>query len=197
MLFKHCTWQQFLVAATILTAVWYAVVILIFYRKRAWDILKSKQQPEIQGGPLKHAWEDDYEEMPADEEDDLIGKSVLPEGMTRVSMNMFGFAPKLAAGTSAPDQENEGILRDNQPESDDSRQMQQGLVPDVMEELKKIFYILENDQGGKEQLMSLFGMLKNKYGAIRHTPSESAINEFIRANVLFPISDDELQNLWN
>lgn len=197
MLLKHFTWQHFLVAATILAAVWYAIIILVFYRKRLQDILNGKQKPEISPGPLKHGWEEDYEDLSAGTDDDLIGKAVLPEGMTKVSMDMFGFAPKLAEAGHAREQAGGEFISDEYPGTNEkSREIQQSLVPDAIEDLKSIFSILERDQGTKEQFLSLFGLVKHKYAAIRHTPAENAFNEFIRANVLFPISDEELTNLW-
>ncbi len=197
MLLKHFTWQHFLVAATILTAVWYAVIILVFYRKRLQDILSGEQRPAISPGPLKHSWEEDYEYLSADTDDELIGKAVLPDGMTKVSMDMFGFAPKLAADRYGHDQDQRGLIRSYLSDTDDkSRESQQGAVPDAIEDLKSIFAILERDQGGKEHFISLFALVRNKYAAIRHTPAENALNEFIRANVLFPISDEELKSLW-
>ncbi|WPV02145.1 hypothetical protein SNE26_10190 [Mucilaginibacter sp. cycad4] len=203
MLLQHFTWQQFLVAATILTAVWYVAVILIFYRKKLQDILNGKGQQSAPVERLRHAWEDDYEDEPEPEADDLIGESVLPEGMSKVSMSMFSFAPRV----DEPESEAESVdgetsqhfteVSEAAPKDDESRERQQKLVPDAIEELKTIFHILDRDKGGKEDFISLFGLVKNKYAALRDTPNARALNEFIRENVLFPISDEELINLWN
>jgi len=176
MVFKSFTWQQFLVAALILSSIWYLGVLPLLYRKqlKAW-LEKGRKNIE----PLRHEWDEELEEeaLPGSEEDALIGKSKMPEGMSRLDMNMFGFAPDV--------------------EEEDSRELQQGLVPDVIEELKSIFHVLEKEQGNKEDFISLFGLVKAKYAGIRDTPSQRALNEYIRENALFPISDEELANLWN
>lgn len=202
MLLQHFTWQQFLVAATILTAVWYVAVILIFYRKKLQDLLNGKRQPNAPVERLRHSWEDEFEDEPEPEADDLIGESVLPEGMSKVSMSMFGFAPHVEPENGAENFAAEiGQHFTEVPKDlckdEDSREKQQKLVPDAIEELKTIFRILERDKGGKEHFISLFGLVKNKYAELRDTPSARALNEFIRENVLFPISDEELTNLWN
>jgi len=178
MIFKSFTWQQFLVAALVLASVWYLIVLPLLYRKQLKEWLDHKRRkPTIE--PLRREWDEELEDEPRlEQEDDLIGKSKLPEGMSRLDMNMFGFAPDAL-------------------DEVDSRELQQSLVPDVIEELKSIFRILDKEQGTKEDFLSLVALVKAKYRAIRDTPNERALNEYIRENALFPISDDELTNLWN
>ena len=155
---------------------WYLVALPLLYRKQFKDWLDRKsRKPTIE--PLRREWDEEMEDEP-EAGDELIGKSKLPEGVSKLGMNMFGFAPDIS-------------------EEVDSLELQQGLVPDVIEELKSIFHILEKEQGTKEHFISLFALVKAKYSAIRDTPSERALNEFIRENALFPISDEELTNLWH
>jgi len=71
------------------------------------------------------------------------------------------------------------------------------VVPDVLEELKSIFYILETRQGTKADFISLFGLVSAKYPNIKGTANQQALNDYIRENVLFPMSDEELDSLWN
>lgn len=201
MLLHHFTWQQFLVAATILTAVWYVVVILIFYRKKLQHLLNGNRKLNASVERLRHAWEDDFEDEP--DADDLIGDSVLPEGMSKVSMSMFGFAPRVdepesEAEIATPETGQDVTeVSEAEPGEDVSRERQQRLVPDAIEELKTIFHILERDNGGKEHFIFLFARLKSKYAELRGTPSARALNGYIRENVLFPITEEELTDLWN
>ncbi|MGH7238097.1 MAG: hypothetical protein ACREGF_06185, partial [Candidatus Saccharimonadales bacterium] len=97
------------------------------------------------------------------------------------SMSMFGFAP---------------VIADFNDNGDDDRERQQSIVPDVLEELKSIFHILETKQGTKEDFISLFALISSKYPNIRGRSNQQALNEYIRDNVLFPISDEELDSLW-
>jgi hypothetical protein len=177
---KHFTWQQFLVAALVLSIIWYTVVILLFYRGKIQDYLNGKSKDNKPPEPLGHAWDEELEDEPLNDEDDLMGKSALPEGMSNLSVAQFGFAPRVS-----------------DKDLDESRQRQQSVVPDVLEELKSIFHILETQQGTKEDFISLFGLVSAKYPNIKGTSNEQALNDHIRENVLFPISDEELDSLWN
>jgi len=176
MLFKSFTWQQFLIAAMILSSVWYFVILPLLYRQQLKDWFGKKgNKPDLR--PVSHEWDEELDDAPEDEENELMGKSKMPEGVSRMSMDMFGFAPDV--------------------EDKESRERQQSLVPDAIEELKSIFHILEREQGTKNDFISLFGLVKAKYAAIRDTPSERALNDYIRENALFPISDEELTHLWH
>jgi hypothetical protein len=176
----YFTWQAFLVAALILTLLWYAVVILLFYRKELNDFLSGNHPPAAKPEPLTHAWDEDFEDDPLADEETLMGKPVMPEGMSRLSMAQFGFAPNVKEITI----------------EDDDKGTRLGLVPDVLEELKSIFHILEKENGNKEDFISLFGLVSTKYPKIRNTPNQQAINDYIRENLPFKISDEELDNLW-
>lgn len=175
---KHFTWPQFLIAALILSSIWYLVVLPLLYRRQLRDWLVSfRRKPDVR--PLGREWEEELEDEAGsgEEPDDLMGKSRLPEGVSRVPMGSFGFAPEVA--------------------EDDGRDRLLGLVPDALEELKSIFLVLEREGGNKADFIALFGLVRAKYAALAGTPSETALNDYIRENALFPISDDELMHLWN
>lgn len=174
--FRSFTWQHFLVVAVALICLWYGLVLPWLYRGQVRQWLdKGRKKTSIE--PIRKEWQEELEEEPVTDTDEgLLGRPVLPAGMSRLETNMFGFAPDI---------------------DDESRELQQGLLPDVMEELKSIFHILETESGGKADFISLFGLVKSKYAAVRGTPSQRALNDYIRENALFPISDDELTNLWN
>jgi hypothetical protein len=176
----YFTWHAFLVAALILTLTWYAVIILLFYRKELNDFLSGNRPLAMQPEPLNHAWDEDSEEAPLADEETLIGKPVMPEGMSRLSMSQFGFAPNFKE-TAIEDEDKETAL---------------GLIPDVLEELKSIIHILDTEHGGKEDFISLFGLISSKYPKIRNTANQQALNDYIRENLAFEISDEELDSLW-
>jgi hypothetical protein len=176
MLLKHCTWQQFLIAALILSLIWYLVVVPLLCR----DSLKylwKRNRAVVSTEPLVREWDEELPDAPEAHEDDPMGKPKLPEGMSKGSMSMLRFAADAV--------------------DDEPRVRQLGLIPDALEELKSIFQILEKEQGSKQDFISLFGLVKAKYGAISGTPDEARLNRYIRENALFPISDDELDHLWN
>ncbi|WP_439695865.1 hypothetical protein ACFGVS_23825 [Mucilaginibacter sp. AW1-7] len=80
------TWQQFLIAAWVFSLIWLVVILLLFYRKEVFAFL-SGSKPKVD--PLKHAWQDDFEEGP----DDLMGKVAEPDGVSVVNQNHFSFLP--------------------------------------------------------------------------------------------------------
>jgi hypothetical protein len=181
----YFTWQQFSIAALILSFSWYASVILLFYRKELHNFLSGKPASTGAAEPLAHVWDEDFEDEPlAEQEENLLGKPVLPEGMSRLAMSQFGFAPAVTAITT------------EEAAGDDDRDTRLGIVPDVLEELKSIFHILESEDGNKADFISLFGLVSAKYPKIRNTPNQQAINDYIRENLPFDISDEELDNIW-
>lgn len=171
---EQFTWQQFLVAALILAIVWYAAVVLLYFRR---DISKfPPKKNRWQPGRLQREWEEELEDDP--EEETLLGRTKEPEGVSSVPMEELRFAPQTG------------------DDPDAYRDTQLGTVPDVLEELKTIFGILEKEGGTKEDFISLFALVAAKYPKIKGTPGQQALNEYIRDNVLFPISDEELDQLW-
>jgi hypothetical protein len=187
---KHFTWQQFLVAALVLSIIWCVVIILLLYRHRIKDLLNGKNEESKPQEPLGHAWDEEFEEEPLSDENDPMGKSKLPEGKSNLSMAQFGFAPRVS---EAQENREDGFENGY---TDEGRQRQQSVVPDVLEELKSIFHILETQQGTKQDFISLFDLVSAKYSDIKGTANERALNAYIRENVLFPISDKELEQLW-
>lgn len=173
---QQFTWQDFLIAAVIFTLVWYVAIILLYYRSEFFKFISGRnptQPPE----KLRREWEEEFED---DEKDNLMGKQALPEGLSEVSMSNFGFGQK-------------GEITDEK----DNKEIQLGLVPDVLEELKSIFSILKKEDGGKEDFISLFALIGSKYPNIRNTPDQHAINNYIRENLPFEMSEEELENLWS
>ncbi len=168
---QHFTWPQFLIAALILSLIWYIAIALLYYRKDLTDLLTGKEF-NLQNEPLPHGWEDEVDEITTNE---LMGKPAKPEGLEIVSMNRFGFGPK-----------------DNSAKS-----LQLGLVPDVLEELKTIFNILQKEDGSKSDFFSLLELTKAKHPGIGANPNVQYITDFIRENAPFMLSKEELENLWD
>ncbi len=177
---QQFTWYHFLIAASVLALVWY-LAILLYYRGKVFHLIPvrfKQKQPE----KLKREWDEELEE-PENEDEDLIGKQAVPEGVSEVNMHQLGFAPKAKS-------EEDGIHEDN-------RFRRSGLIPDVLEELKSIFRILEKENEGKEDFFSLFALISAKYPKIKGTPNQQALNDYIRENLPFEIAEEELDKLWN
>lgn len=132
----------------------------------------AKKQKTVER--LQKDWEDELED------DELVGANKLPEGVSEIEAHKLGFVPRVWGEPDA-----------------DGRETQLGIIPDVLQDLKTIFHILENENGTKDDFYSLFASVKARYYNIAEIANFTAINEFIRENALFPISDEELTNLWN
>lgn len=168
---QQFTWQHFLIAASTLTLIWYIGVVLLFYRKELTDFIQGQNKKTPSAAPLAHTWENEFDDMT--ETDDLMGKSILPEGLSTVSMNEFGFA-----------------------KDGNSKEMQLGLA-DILEELKGTFNILATEDGSKKDFFSLLALIKSKYPKINSNPNLRSINAFIAENAPFLLTEEELENLWD
>lgn len=110
-----------------------------------------------------------------------MGKSKMPEGLEVVSMDALSFS-----------------VGDESSSIDENHKSDQlGLVPDVIQEIKEIFGIIEKEDGTKQDFFSLAAMISEKYGRIGSNPNIGRVNEFIRDNAPFALTLEELEYLWD
>lgn len=169
---QQFTWQQFLVATSVLTLVWYCSIILIFYRKELKRILAGKPLKESRPDPLPHRWDEKFDELEPEDEENLMGKSKLPDGVSVVEMDDIQFVD---------------------PESKVKRL---GMIPDVIEEIKTIFNILSREDGNKQDFFKLMETVKETYPSLSSNPSLPQINDFIISNASFHLTQDEMETIW-
>ena len=165
-LLHHFTWRQFGIAAIILTFLWYAIVLLLYFRK---EISLFFSRPEKE--PLPHRWEDE------DWDNKLAGEALEDEGVSVLATGSFSFA-----GARKSEHTEDDLL---------------GLVPDALEEIKSVLYTVETQEGDKSDFISLFKLVSAKYERLKHGPHLEAINDWIKDNVPFSFSKEELTALWN
>lgn len=175
---QQFSWKDFLIFSALLSALWYVMLALTVYRKTLSGLV-LKPGP---AGPLvaRGVVEESLKSAEL-AEDQVMGKSKLPEGLEIVSMGALNFS--LSQDLSYP--------------SDDAKANQLGLVADVLEELKEIFAILAKEDGTKQDFFSLAALISEKYGRIGSSPNIGRINEFIRDHAPFTVSVEELENLWD
>jgi hypothetical protein len=169
---QQFTWLQFLIAALILSLIWYVTILLLFYRKDLYAILTNRKNVKSSKEPLPHIWENEFDELTPD---DPMGKPASPEGLTTVNMSEFSFGQKENA----------------------SKFQQLGIVPDLLEELKTIFNILQKEDGTKADFFSLLALTKAKHPKIGSNPNIQYITDFVRDHVPFMLTQQELENLWD
>ncbi len=166
MLLSNFSWQVFLLAAVLLSLLWYAGVWLLFYRKK----------PAGASAPLPHGWEDEVdvleganvERRSGDLVDDLMGLSALAHGVSVLEAEDFSFG--------VPEETKLGVL------------------PDVQEEIKTACRAVEAGVGGKPEFFALFALIRERYAIPQG--SRELLNEFIREHVPFFLAEQELEDLW-
>jgi|GEM_PF-521326 len=193
---QQFSWQQFLVATGALALLWYVVVILLFYRRELRSFLSGGWRSSGAGGglmvsgqaaALPHRWQKGVEEVSGLDlpsgglkpEDEMMGKSRLPEGMSTVSMEQVSFFSA----------EEGSELRDVED--------QQGLVPDVLQDIKSVFGILAKEDGNKRDFFRLMETVRLSYPGLSAHPALRRINSFISDHASFHLSAQELEDLWN
>jgi hypothetical protein len=181
------TMQQFLIAAVVLSLIWYAGIFLWFRRRdlvlklggasgsRAGTKVRTKLRPGLLGRGSGGVLEEDYSQ------EELMGKVKLPEGMELIASEELRFADRVVG---------EGGLGLNQSD-------RLGLIPDVLEEIKEVFGILAKEDGTKQDFMSLMKLVQQKYPRISSHPGLAGLNAFIQGHAPFAISSEELEGLWD
>lgn len=177
------SWQQFLVAALVLTLIWYALIGALYFRGEIAHLFSGKPRAAHRAvgaglpagnGLLPVAGEG--------EPDNLLGASRDPEGFASVPMHQFSFA----GGSSSVAQVLEEV----------EREAQLSLVPDLLEELKEIFYLLERNGGDRSDFEELFQPVAARFESVVTTRSYAPVNAYILENVPFALSESELEAMW-
>ncbi|MNJ87491.1 hypothetical protein D3C87_50110 [compost metagenome] len=169
---QEFTWQQFLVAAMVFSALWVLGVWLFYWRPLSGGGEKA-------GDALPHSWQDDVDEFSA-VDDGLMGKPALDHGVSVLDADEFSFMPLEERG--------EGL----EPEEPDLL----GELADVQDEIKGICQILEKEDGSKEDFLALFEVVRLKYPKLSGSDLLGELNDFISEQVPFYLSDQELDSLW-
>jgi len=177
MMFQEFTWQQFLVAAVVLSALWVLGVWLVYWRPLSSGRMNGRQDAE---DALPHSWQDEVDELKAFD-DGLMGKPALEHGVSVLEADEFSFVP-VEKDLGEPGEHGEPDLL--------------GEMADAQEEIKGICRILEKEDGSKEEFFSLFEVVKLKYPKLSGSVLLPELNDFIRDQVPFFLSDQELDSLW-
>lgn len=177
------SWQQFLLAALVLTLLWYVVVLLVFYRGFLLGLF-SGGGSAVQGLPkvrmvneFRKGGAPDYTAGAAVgrlEEEGLMGAAKLPKGMSLVGAADFSFVG------------DDGL----------DREAQVGLVPDVLEELKGIFSWLAANDGNKRDFLERMRVLVEDYPKLSSHPGIGRLKVYVAEHVPFHLSAEELEELW-
>jgi hypothetical protein len=174
MMLHQLTWQQFLVAAAVLTLVWYGVLFVSWY-------LRGKAAGENGNVPvstgLPHRWEKGVDRLSDGyglaEADDLMGRPQEEEGFRRVSMNELRFAG--AVVSAKPEVTGERVAEYPSVAAADALGFLQGTVADFLEELKPVFDYAARYKKGLAVFLEHLQALVERYPEIRQSPNWEAI----------------------
>lgn len=208
MMFQEFTWQQFLVAAMVLSALWALGVWLIYWRPLSpGGLSEGRGKVKYDGeDALPHSWQDEVDELSGGNaynahnainvlnalDDGLMGKPALEHGVSVLEADEFSFSPL------GEREEHGERLGHGEPE-DLGKLGVQGLLAeldDAQEEIKGIARILEKEDGSKEDFFALFEVVRLKYPKLAASELLGEMNDFIREQVPFYLSEQELDILW-
>lgn len=187
MMFQEFTWQQFLVAAMVLSALWVLGVWLIYWRPLSRGGLSGGSGQGLEDA-LPHSWQDEVDEFSAVNalDDGLMGKPALEHGVSVLNADEFSFVPM--EEREEPYDRGEGRKL--------GVEALLGELADAQEEIKGICRILEKEDGSKEDFFALFEVVRLKYPKLSGTELLGELNDFIREQVPFYLSEQELDSLW-
>nr|WP_162988859.1 hypothetical protein [Pedobacter schmidteae] len=190
---QEFTWQQFLVAAVVLSALWVLGVWLIYWRPLSRGGLSAGRGNGMHnaGDALPHSWQDEVDEFSTVDalDDGLMGKPALEHGVSVLDADEFSFVPL----------EELGEREEHGDQFEGKRIGVEGLLADLddaKEEIKGICRILEKEDGNKEDFFALFEVVRLKYPKVVVPELLAELNDFIREQVPFYLSKQELDSLW-
>ncbi len=173
MLYK-ITWQHYLLYVAIALLIWYGIILWLYYRDEV------KRLIERSNGRV--APDEEFINEVGEEEEDLLGKPAEEYGVSTVGSEGISFGVKLPEDAHANPYSQEELL--------------QGLIPDVLEEIKEVMHTIEIENGDKEDFKSLFKLVSSKYPQLVVSGYLDAINKIISETAPFNLSDEELKQLW-
>lgn len=161
MILHQFTWQHFLIAAAVLTLVWYGFLLVSWYLKGKTGGVADPAAlgrsaggtADLSSGPLPHQWARGVDVL-GDEEEELMGKAQEVPGLSRVSMSDIRFA---VPGVVYPVGDQQGFL--------------QGTVADFLEELKPVFDYAARYRKGLLTFLEHLEALLARYPEIRQSPN--------------------------
>lgn len=146
------------------------IVIALLWLFLVWHFYRKKANGR--SSPLPHRWDEKVDSLEAE---GLLGKRALEQGVSIIEAEDIGFAKSVDL---------------DQPEK-------LGDLSDLQQEIKEICLVLEKQDGGKDDFLAMFALVREKYPRVAESNAVVPLNEFIREHVPFHLSAEELENLWH
>lgn len=158
--------SHYLLFAALALAVWYGGVLFTFYRNEAKKLYEQKFPKPVAPSPTVLADDEDF---------DLMGAPAEEYGVSTVLAHEVRFMPRKTMI---------------------SEEEMQGLIPDVLEEIKKVIHTVEAEEGDKDDFISLFKLITVKYPRLAESRHLTAVNDWLREHCPFPLEEAELSDMW-
>ncbi|WP_129715510.1 hypothetical protein [Pedobacter sp. SYP-B3415] len=76
------------------------------------------------------------------------------------------------------------------------KQDQQGLIPDLLQEIKKVFKTLSNQDGTKSDFLKAMEQAAAEFPGMASHPQISSVNAFLIEHAPFLLSSQEVEGIW-
>jgi hypothetical protein len=166
MLLLKLIWSHYLLFAALALAVWYGGVLFTFYRNEAKKLYAQKFPKPEEKLPTVLADEEEF---------DLMGAPAEEYGVSTILAHEVRFMPRKTMI---------------------SEEEMQGLIPDVLEEIKRVIHTVEAEGGDQTDFISLFKLITVKYPRLSESRHLAAINDWLREHCPFPLEEADLAGLW-
>jgi len=160
--------SHWLLFAILTLALWYGAVLFTFYRNEAKRMYAERFMKPPADLPVVLGPDEDFE--------DVMGAPAEEYGVTTVLAHEMRF------------RRTEGVITDEE---------MQGLIPDVLEEIKSVIHTVETERGDKFDLISLFKLVSVKYPRMAESRHLPEVIDWLREHCPFELDEDELAGLWD
>lgn len=140
---------------------------------------------------LPHSWADEVDAL-GTIDDGLMGKPALEHGVSVLEADEFSFMP-----VEEIEERPERSARKEDGERVEGWEANLPLdMEEVQVEIEMICRIMEREDGSKEDFFALFKRVKKRFPRLAGSELRVELNDYIREQVPFYLSDQELDSLW-
>ena len=184
-MFDTISWQEFITTVALLAGSYYCVSAIILYRRELSAWLKSGEHQDLV--PTAHPGTGRREDK--DPSGDLMGKAQ-PDQWLNANENVeLSEAGELRFGPSTREQETS------------ENAMILGTVSDLLQEIRSLVEAVAGSNGGREEFVSMFRSLLERYPQLNGTSYKDTINVFIcdtcKEHSPFELELKEIRSWWS
>ena len=178
------TWRQYLIFIGGATLLYYAVIVLLYYRSELKNLFTSK--PATQQSP---------EDPPIPSQHQFVGEPEFDGQQSVCAEELFFAAP--AEEEIEPVETIEQAIKQQETSAVPDENFLLGPVADFLKELKAGFGLLREADGNKEEFLTLLGILSEKYHQVMQSAYRPLLEVFIlemaTEQLPFELTSEDLQ----